>query len=116
MGLLPVCRGVLFGFRQTALEDEVSVVRFAFGDLVVDRFPHHLHHAIVIIGMAQDPTELHQRRFRQHVVERHDPDIEEISPGLVDVHLGEAPQSLNRHDDVDSCSCWPVRGRGRGGC
>jgi hypothetical protein len=47
----------LLGLGQTALEDEIAVVRFPFGDLVADRGAHHFHHAIAIVsrgGWAQD--------------------------------------------------------------
>ena len=59
--LLPVAGDVLFCFGQSALHDQVSVVRLASGDLVGDGGAHGPHDLLTVVGVRQHPGKLHQR-------------------------------------------------------
>ena len=56
----------------------------------------------MVVGLAEDPGQLHEGGLGEHVVEGHHADVEEVAAGVVDVHLGVAPQRLNRHHHVNA--------------
>ena len=78
---------------------------------MVHGLAHQARDFRMIMRVAQHPAELHQRRLREHIVQRHHADVQQIASGVVHVHLGESPQRLHGHDDVHALVDGALEGR-----
>ena len=46
----------VFNIRNTTLINQISIIRFTFRDLIIDRLKHHLLHFLRIFSLTKDPT------------------------------------------------------------
>src|SRR3990170_3148706 len=58
---------------------------------------HQLLHFISILCLSERPHELHESRFRQHVLKRNYPHSQEVSTLVVNVHVYASPNTLGSH-------------------
>ena len=81
--------------------DEVAVVGLALGDFVVDGGEHQLLHVLALLaavfGQSQRPAEFDVGALRQHVVGGDDAARHHVAAGVIDEHVGVAPDGLHAH-------------------
>jgi len=90
----------LLHLRHTALVNQITIVRLAEGDLVVDRGHHHLADFYRVVGLAEDPAQFDPGDLGKHISARDHTFGHHITAGVVNEHVHKAPDGLQGHKDV----------------
>jgi hypothetical protein len=91
----------LLHLGDAALEDEIAVIGLAVRDIPGDGREHQFAYLFGVLGLAQSPAQLDVGDLGEEVFAGHDAHAHQVPPGVVDEHVHEAPEGLDRHVDMD---------------